>query len=59
MKAKILSLLVLTALSGSVLAATPPDTLVVVQSWMISSVWTQPKVMSCLAFRPCQVSINA
>lgn len=32
MKAKILSLLVLTALSGSALAATPPDTLVVVQS---------------------------
>ncbi len=32
MKAKILSLLVLTALSGNTLAATPPDTLVVVQS---------------------------
>lgn len=58
MKAKILSLLVLTALSGNTLAATPPDTLVVVQSWMISLALIRLKVMSYPVFRPSQVFIS-
>lgn len=59
MKAKVLSLFVLAALSGGTLAATPPDTLIVVQSLDDIVSLDPQKVTSCLAFRQYRASISA
>lgn len=58
MKTKILSLLILTALSSSVLAATPPDTLVVVQSLDDIVSLIRQKVMNCRVFKPYPASTS-